>query len=571
LAGRSAAERERIVCGQVPERPSAAVARPRDAEEPAPDALASARQATPDGLRRALAGDLDAVVLKALEKEPARRYPSADALLEDLRKHRAGLPVTARPASAGYRLRSFVRRHRTGVAASALVILALVGGLGAALWQGRVAARERDQAEAIAAFLENLLAAPDPVAEQRLDTLSVRDVLAHGAAQAQEELDGQPLLQARLLHVIGRTYRRMRLFDEAEAALREALALRRTHLGPRHALVAETLAELGRARQVRDGDSSGVPFLREALALQREQIGLRHPETALTQAAYADALLEASALRADDAEADAGAEAMLRASLAILQEAYGPHHSALWPVLDNLADIPRQDVEESVALRRQALAVQEHNYDARHPAVAFARRQLAWALVTAGQHAEAERHLRAALEVDREAFGPQSNTVREGLTTLAMTLRAQGRLDEAEAALREVLAADANRPAGRAVTLGTLASVLREQGDLDEAAQAQAEAVALLREGDAAARRILPYSVAKLADILREQGRYEAAEAALLENLTLLREARGPADPGVQHLVEELAALYEAWGRPAQAAAFRAMLGDPAVPRHPVR
>jgi serine/threonine-protein kinase len=571
LAGLTAAERERVISEETPGRPSAAVARIAD-DGPSPEALAEARGTTPEKLRRRLAGDLDAVVLKALRKEPARRYPSADALLDDLRRHREGLPVTARPASAAYRVRAFVRRHRAGVATAALVVLALVAGLGAALWQGRVAARERDEAETIAGFLENLLAAPDPVAEQRLDTLSVREVLARGTAQAQRELDGQPLLQARLLHVIGRTYRRMRLFDESEAALREALALRRAHLGPRHLDVAETLAELGRGVYTRDGDGDGPALLREALDIQRERLGPRHPETALTMAAYADALLEASALH-QDPEADATAERMLREARAILQEAYGPYHPALWPVLDDLADraMATGDMVESVSLSRQALAVQEHHHEARHPAVAFARRSLGWTLLVAGQPAEAERHLRTALAVDRATFGAESNTVREGLTTLASALRAQGRLDEAEAALREALAAGANRPAGQAVTLGTLATVLREQGDLGGATQAQAQAVALLRAGNAPATRILAYSVAKLADILREQGRYAEAETALLDNLAPLRASHGPADPGVQHLVGELAALYEAWGRPAQAAEYHALLGNPAVPRHPVQ
>jgi non-specific serine/threonine protein kinase/serine/threonine-protein kinase len=126
LTGKTASEVERVVCETAPPRPS---------------------QAAPPEHARRLRGDLDLIAAKALEKEPARRYASAEALAEDIRCHLDGRPVGARPPSAGYRVGKFVRRHRAGVAAAAAVVLALVGGLGAALWQARVAAAERDAAE----------------------------------------------------------------------------------------------------------------------------------------------------------------------------------------------------------------------------------------------------------------------------------------------------------------------------------------------------------------------------------------------------------------------------------------
>ena len=95
-----------------------------------------------------LRGDLDTIALKALAPDPAQRYASAEALGDDLRRHLDGLPVQARPATAGYRLRSFVRRNRTVVLALSVALAALVGGLGVALWQARVAEAARDRAEA---------------------------------------------------------------------------------------------------------------------------------------------------------------------------------------------------------------------------------------------------------------------------------------------------------------------------------------------------------------------------------------------------------------------------------------
>jgi tetratricopeptide (TPR) repeat protein len=116
---------ERRVCGQDPLRPSARV--DGSSETVTPEAVSHVRRVTPQRLRRRLAGDLDSIVLRALEKEPARRYPSADALAEDLRRHLARLPVHARRGTAAYRIRKFARRNRIGVATTAIAALALGG------------------------------------------------------------------------------------------------------------------------------------------------------------------------------------------------------------------------------------------------------------------------------------------------------------------------------------------------------------------------------------------------------------------------------------------------------------
>ena len=98
-------------------------------------------------LKRQLSGDLDNIVLKALRKEPERRYASVEQLAEDIRRHLQGLPVMATPDSASYRIRKFVRRHWAGVVATGLIALAVTGGVAATLWEARVAVKQRARAE----------------------------------------------------------------------------------------------------------------------------------------------------------------------------------------------------------------------------------------------------------------------------------------------------------------------------------------------------------------------------------------------------------------------------------------
>ncbi len=153
LTSRAAPEIVRIVCESEPLRPSAAVTRPLDTgatvlpATTAPGDAPRRRTRDPHRLRRRLEGDLDNIVMKAISKEPARRYVSVEQMADDVQRHLAGLPVRARHDTLGYRTAKFMRRHRGAVAAAAAVFLALVAGIVGIAWQARVAGIERARAE----------------------------------------------------------------------------------------------------------------------------------------------------------------------------------------------------------------------------------------------------------------------------------------------------------------------------------------------------------------------------------------------------------------------------------------
>ncbi|MBI3649595.1 MAG: protein kinase [Acidobacteria bacterium] len=145
----------RVICEQEPDKPSTAVKRLEmtqvNADDtfapPTSEALSELRQAQPETLRRQLAGDLDNIILKALQKEPQRRYASVEQFSEDLRRHLEGLPVIARQDTFVYRSSKFIRRHKTSVAAALLIFLTLIGGIIGTTWQSLVARSERARAE----------------------------------------------------------------------------------------------------------------------------------------------------------------------------------------------------------------------------------------------------------------------------------------------------------------------------------------------------------------------------------------------------------------------------------------
>lgn len=155
----------RVICEVEPERPSAAVTRVEEVPDPTsapasgaqtatrtlgPAEVSRTREGRPDRLRRRLAGDVDNIVLKAMRKEPQRRYASALALSEDLKRHLDGMPVDARPDSLPYRARKFIARNRLGVGAAAAIFLALTIGLAGVTWQRNLAVRAHERADRIA-------------------------------------------------------------------------------------------------------------------------------------------------------------------------------------------------------------------------------------------------------------------------------------------------------------------------------------------------------------------------------------------------------------------------------------
>ena len=185
-SGRRFDEILRIVCEQAVTRPSTRVAAPAS-RVPRPEgrepAVAAAEGGAPR-LRRRLEGDLDTIVLMALQKAPARRYSSVGRLADDIARHLDGLPVTARPDTVGYRMRKFAQRHTAAVAASLLLLVAVVGGAGATYWQARVAQRERAEALAQRGRAEQRFAEVRQLATSLLFDFHDAIVQLPGATQA---------------------------------------------------------------------------------------------------------------------------------------------------------------------------------------------------------------------------------------------------------------------------------------------------------------------------------------------------------------------------------------------------
>ncbi len=573
LVGLSPAEVERVVC---------------ESEPPPPSTVAPADRA------RELRGDLDVICLKALAKEPERRYASVEALASDLQRHLDGLPVQARPSTAGYRARRFVGRHRVGVAATALVAVALVAGATVALWQARVARAEAAKAEAVNGFLVGLLGAAEPDRDGR--DVRVADLLDRAAAAVDSTLAGQPDVAAKMHHTLGMTYRDLGLYDEAERELRRALALWERLHGPRHPDVSETQYSLGRTRREQGDLAEADSLLRRALATDRALFGPRDSRVSFIlndlgllssslgdldgAAAYLREAhaIDVATLPPDDinlligmgtlarALADLGrldeAAQILERRLAILRRAHPDDDVNLAFATGQLGSVrSRQDRHREAALfQTEALQRFLRAFGDGHPNVALARSRLGGTLNALGRPDEAERLLRPSIAGYRAALGPRAPDLAVPLANLGQTLQAQGRPDEAERVFAE---AETIGRDGLGAETPDLARVLAARGTFLVARGRPAEAVPLLREARAIRRASLPdghpdraVTASLLGDALRRAGRTAEAERLLVASHAALTRAAA-ADSSVAarlgDAASRLADLRDAQGQAADA------------------
>jgi non-specific serine/threonine protein kinase/serine/threonine-protein kinase len=255
-------------------RPSARLPALADTQE----TIAALRRTRVDVLRRTLDGELDWVVMKAIEKDRDRRYSSVGDLLRELEAFLNDQPVEARPPSFGYRAGKFIRRNRAAAGAALVALVAVLGGTVAAtvgFLRARAAeaeARLEAQASAeVTDFVTGLFEVSNP-SEARGNTVTARELLAAGAERIERELAGQPALQARMMYTIGDVYRSLWLMEEAQALLAQAVTIREREFGPSSVEVADALVALGEAKNSRE-TYAGNDDIDRALRIYEERLG----------------------------------------------------------------------------------------------------------------------------------------------------------------------------------------------------------------------------------------------------------------------------------------------------------
>jgi non-specific serine/threonine protein kinase/serine/threonine-protein kinase len=485
-------------------------------------AVAFSRRTNVKRLRWDLSGDLDAIVMMAMHPDRSLRYPSAASLAEDLRRHLDDQPVIARQSGTRDRVVKFIRRHRIGVASTAIVVSAiLLSGVVATVGfvrarrAERIAAQEAAASAQVTAFLTDVFSVNDP-GRARGDTLSARELLSRGAARVSSELAGQPLLQARLMQTLGTVHAQLGLYDNALTLFDEALRIRERELGANDTLVAETLQGIGDAARIKGQKALADSVLRRALAIRAGVLGPAHVSVIGTMASLAT--LRNSQGRLSDAESiyaralsldsasgrpeDARRARMLRAlgtiywgqgryknaeplfnrALEIELRTLGPDHYDVGGTLNNIGGV-YYDVgkyQQALETYERARPILEKSLGTAHPTVIGLYSNFGETYWRLKQYAPAESLLRHALVMKEKLFVATDPSISITLHALAGVLRDEGRYREAEPVYQRALAirerTSATNPRPVVATLRDFAELMRRTGRTSEGARLEARA-----------------------------------------------------------------------------------------------
>jgi serine/threonine protein kinase/tetratricopeptide (TPR) repeat protein len=595
-------ELRRIIREEEPPRPSTRLSALGESIR----AVSAQREADPQRLGPSLRGELDSIVMKALEKDRNRRYETATGLADDVQRYLDGEPVQACPPSAGYRFRKFVRRNRgpalVGLALATLLVLGIVGtsfGLAWALRAERSAVlsataetRQRREAQRQAQLAQQAMqkAIASEADTRAYSEFLVQDVLATArpkgergglgiAATVKDALDaatpqlgvrfrGRPLAEALARHDLGVTYRLLGEFDQSEAQLRLAHDTRVALLGAEHLDALESANSLAVLYHQRGKYTEALPLFVRTLKVRRRVLGERAPETLQSLSSLASLYNKQSKFDL--------AEPLLDEALHGCRQVLGDEATLTLEVMHELAALyrGRSRYPEAARLFQAVVAARRRVSGAEHPATLSAMNGLAGVHQDSGQFAEAQTLFAEVLEIRRRVLGPEHPETLTSFHNLALLLQSRHQYAEAESMLVKVLDLR-TRTLGEdhpntLQSMNSLGVLYKTLGKLD-----QAESL-YRRSLEARRRKLGPddpatlTSMNNLAGLLRAQGDLAQAEKVYSEALEARRRTLGPDNDATIRSLHNLAGLLQAKGELARAEplyvealkGFRRLLGE---------
>ncbi|HEY7161996.1 MAG TPA: serine/threonine-protein kinase, partial [Acidobacteriota bacterium] len=582
-------EIEHVICEKDPEAPSSALKRTqsKDSEE---------RKSVKKRLSRDFAIELDNIVLKAMEKDPQRRYSTAAQFGEDIGRYLDGLPILARTSTIGYRTAKFVRRHRTAVVIAALVVLMLAGfGIAMTIQASRIA-NERDRANQVTQFLVKLFEVSNP-SESKGNSVTARELLDTSSKKIETDLQNQPEVQAALMETMGKVYGNLGLHNTAVPLLEKSLQIRKQKFGEENLDVATTMNDLAEALINAGKYKEGEPLARKALAIRRKLLGNEHQDVAMSLSNLGG-VLYASGKYPE-------AESTLRESLSIREKLFGNENLLVAVSLSQLGIVLKMEEKDDQAevVSRRALAIRRKLLGNNHPDIASSLNNLGRLLLDKPDYDGAEQMLREAVALDSKILGKDHPDLAITLTGLAQALKGKKNYVEAEQLFRESLSLKQrtlgeNHPS-TATSMANLANLMIDEGNYDEAEKLLSDAELIFkktlpakhhshggvffalgrlemgRKNFKQAEQFLRQALTNylgnfeadnlrvanlkrfLGDCLRQEGEFKEAEAVLLESNRIYELKHKANHPDAIDARQSLAALYTAWGKPTEAQRYQ--------------
>ena len=528
-------EMERSICVADPPRPSANVQRamqspPAEGELPIA-ALALARSISPERLRRRLVGDIDAIVMRALRKEPQHRYSSVERLVADIRHYLENEPVQARQGNWVYYTQRFVRRHTSAVIASVgfLIFLTAVAIVMSIQRQSIAAALERathdrERAEIVSQFMLDVFSAADPFNNSGKEP-TARALLDQAAKNIQGDLSQQPEVRARLLEAIGRSYRRMGQPDRAVAYLQDSLRIQRQLLQKDDASLGSIITEIAIALRNQDRIDESDGYFSEALQISRHAKDQRSE-------AYAKLLVDLGRLEKFRSNPTQALN-HLEQALQLMRAIKGPRDPEVGAILAEMSNIKvwLDDLDGAEVAARAAVDIYQTVPD-EYPDRVMAEYYLADLLLTQGRIADAAPLFERVLAAQRHLYGEKSRATAETLASLAQVRIAQKNLAAAEKLLLEALEVHRESSSNAHLAIGyvrtMLATVQMRQSRFADAEQTLRDTLVLYSQNIRGDHQYIASAEHYLGEALLAQHKYREAEVVLLSAIERWKRTGAP-------------------------------------------
>jgi len=509
------------------------------------------RQAEPPALIREVRGDLDWIVMEALEKDRTRRYKTANGLALDVQRYLANEPIAARPPSKLYKFQKTVRRNKllfTGVGVIALLLVVSLIVVSVALARERQSRRQADAASVksrqVTTFLEKMLNGVGPSVARGRDTAMLREILDQTAERVGKEMANQPAVEAELRSLIGKLYEQLGNPGQAEGMERGALAIRRRQFGPESREAAASLNDLGLELMAQHKLPEAEAVHSKALAIRRRLLGDEDAETAAS-------LNDLGAVYRDEGRL-AEAEAMTREALRIRRKLLGNQNMDVADSLRNLCMVLGYEDRwaESEEIAREVLAMRRKLLPPDHPWIASTLDDVAWAANARGKFDEAQAMEGEALAIRYKTLDEAHPDMARNLNSLGQLLGNRGDLPASDAVLKAVLAiqrkllGDDNQ--STLETFCSLAKVLESEGKRSEAESAWREALAVWHKRGENEKPERLYALRGLGETLENEGKWSEAESVWRESLSLWRKRGGIEERQSMYTLRKLGLALEA-------------------------
>jgi len=479
-------------------------------------AINSERRGTDPGrLAKVLRGDLDWITMKALEKNRARRYGMPSELSADIARYLNHEPVIARPASLGYRIQKYARRHWIGVSVASGLALLLMGFAGVQAAELRRITQERDRANRITDFMTSMFNVSDP-SQARGNTVTAREILDQASKEIGAGLSKDPELQAQLMSVMGNVYRDLGLYPQSLNLLQQAAAIQRRMLGQQNRETLKTTTDLAQTLDKSGQLPAAEKLGRENLELSLRAFGPKDPQTLAAMGSLGVFL--------EDEGKFAESEKMFREVLRTAETVLGPDNADTRKYRANLGLvlINMGDLAEGEKVSRAELQIDQSTLGPDHPQTLDAMNNLAVAISDQGRKADAEKIERTMLTIQMRVYGPEHPDTLRTMDNLGSDISDQGRYEEGEKIQSEALAIE-RRVLGpeHPLTLdnmGNLVNTYAEEHRYAEAEKLEEQTIEISRRVYGVDNPATSMNVYNMACIKAEEGRRDEA-------LTLLRQS----------------------------------------------